>query len=451
MGLSAEARRTVVVALTGAAVLGATIAAVLIVDRPDDAAAPAAGAATTVPGTAVSTTDEPVTTPGPTTTPSPTTEPPASEPPATEPPATTLPGVLPAPPDVPRPPVDQLAGVAVRLEPLLNIRNLTDMEWSVLANAYYAVTQDGFVHRIPEDLSTSELVLDLSAEVTELLTGSERGLLGVTFHPADGRVVLHFTDRANNSHVVSMAMVDGRPDPGTRRLILYLEQPGLGHQGGAMQFDAEGHLYIALGDGGGSRGRDAQDYTKLFGAILRVLPSLDGDGYTIPPDNPYASDPERRGEIWVKGLRNPWKFSINPANGDMWIGDVGESAWEEVNVVPAGTSGQNFGWYWFEGSQHRGIGGIPDGLELTPPVYEYGRALGVAVIGGMVYHGTAIPQLTGAYVFADMTGPMFALGEGGGVRLGINSTGIATGFVSTPDGELLLTTLRNGLFRLAPA
>jgi hypothetical protein len=362
--------------------------------------------------------------------------------------AAPFPGLLPAPDPKPRPPISQLAGAALQLEPVLDISYMTGMRWSVLDEAYFAITQDGLVHRIPQDLSNAEVVLDLTAEVTELLPGSERGMLGIAFDPRDGRMFLHFTDLENHTNLVSFPMQDGRPQVDGRRLVLYQKQPGLGHQGGDLHFDDQGNLLIALGDGGGSRGRDAQDPEVLHGSILRITPDLDAEGYQIPPDNPFVGEPGHRGEIFAMGLRNPWRISIDRSTGDIWLGDVGEDTTEELNRIPAGESGLNFGWSWFEGTRDRGIGGRPSGLELTPPVFEYSRSVGVSIIGGVVYHGTAIPALTGAYVFADMTGPFFALGNDGATRLGISGSGIVTSFVETPEGELLVTTLRNGLFRL---
>lgn len=438
--MSRSKRITMVIA---AVVLGACAA-----NDPPPAAAPST-LATVVTTTTTAATAPPSTTAGPTTADAGTTTTAApTTTTTTEPEPEPFPGVPPIPDDVPMPPVDQFGNVSLTLEPVLDLRYLTGMEWSVLEQAYYAITQDGRVHRVAADLASSELVLDLTAEVTERLPGSERGLLGIAFDPRDGRMFLHFTDRGNDTNLVSFAMRDGVPDPASRRAVLFQEQPGLGHQGGRLQFDADGQLYVALGDGGGSRGRDAQDVGSLHGSILRILPRLDGDGYEIPADNPFVGRPDHREEIWVMGLRNPWQFSINRANGDVWIGDVGEDAREELNHVPAGTSGQNFGWYWFEGTRDRGIGGIPDGVELTPPVFEYDRSVGVSIIGGAVYHGTEIPELAGAVVFADMTGPFFALGSDGVARLDLRGGGVVTAFVETPDHELLVTTLERGLFRI---
>lgn len=362
-----------------------------------------------------------------------------------------LAGAWPTPDDIALAPTAQAASVRFELEPVADIPLLTAIRWSILDEAYYAIGQDGLVYRLPRDLSNVETVMDLTDIVTDYANFSERGLLGIGFDPIDGRMVLHYNDKAGDTHIDSFEMVDGQPDRASQRRILFMEQPGPGHQGGTIRFDDVGDLYVAFGDGGGSRGRDAQDYSTLHGSIIKITPNRDGEGYTVPDDNPYVGDPQRRDEILHKGLRNPWQFTINPANGDMWIADVGEDTIEELNHVPAGTTGLNFGWYYYEGSLERGTGEIPPGAEFAFPVHEHGRDVGSSIIGGEVYHGELLPELRGAYVFADMTGPMFVYGAEGSARLGINGRGVITGFAETPERELLMTTLQRGLFRLVPA
>ena len=308
--------------------------------------------------------------------------------------------------------------------------------------------QKGTVWRIDEATGTNDVVLDLTGRVTPFADGSERGLLGLTFGP-DGRMYLDFTDLANDTHVVSMAMNGTIPDPATEWEVLFVDQPnnGLGHKAGTLNFDAAGHLFVALGDGGGSNGRDAQDPQKLLGTILRITPNADGPGYTIPPDNPFAADPAIRPEKYVYGFRNPWRFSIDSATGDMWVGDVGNSTIEEVDLVPAGRSGMNYGWYWFEGTRQR-AGGAPDGLE--PPVWEYTHDTGVAVIAGVVYRGNAIPALRGSLLVGDITGVLWALGADGTQRLPARFKGVA-GFGTDPTGEVWMVSIWGAVGRLVPA
>ncbi|MEM9516581.1 MAG: PQQ-dependent sugar dehydrogenase, partial [Actinomycetota bacterium] len=233
----------------------------------------------------------------------------------------------------------------------------------------------------------------------------------------------------------------------TRREVLAIEQPGLGHNGGALLFDADGNLFIGSGDGGGSNGRDAADTSKLLGVIMRVTPNLDGDGYGIPADNPFADGAADRPEVWARGFRNPWSFSIDWPTGDMWIGDVGNDEREEVSVMRGGERGLNFGWPWFEGTNAR-RSDAPDGV--IPPVFDYPRSDGVAVMGGHVYRGSAFPELEGAYLFADLGGAMWAIGAEGVSRLSVDPPNGIVGWGEDPDGELYLLSLYDGVFKLVP-
>ena len=309
----------------------------------------------------------------------------------------------------------------------------------------FVATETGQVHRVGDELSQ---VVDLSAETAPVEPGSERGLLGLAFDPRNSRMYLDYTDLDNNTRVVSFELDDAAVAvPDSRREILFIDQPGLGHNGGRLLFDDDGNLYIASGDGGGSNGRDAQDTTKLLGVILRIAPSLDGESYAIPTDNPFADGVDDRPEVWARGLRNPWTFSLDDDTGDMWIGDVGNERREEIDIIPAGTSGPNFGWYWFEGTSQR-FSEVPDGL--VPPVYDYPRSQGVAVMGGYVYRGEAIPALRGAYLFGDLGGPIWAIGANGVTRLRVDPVNGLVGWGEDPSGELYLLGIYDGVFRLIP-
>lgn len=359
-------------------------------------------------------------------------------------------GVLPIPDDTPMPPVAQLADLQLTLTPLLQIEHLLGMAWSQKAGFFYLITQDGHVYRAPEDFSTSELVLDMTAEVSPFVYGSERGMLGIAINPVDGRLFLNFTDLDNNSHIVSFTIVDGLPDPASRREVLFIEQPGLSHKAGMLVFDDDGVLYASFGDGGGNAGRTSQDYQSLLGSILRIVPNADADGYTVPADNPFVDDPTKRPELFAKGLRQPHRFTLNRANGEIWIGEVGENTMEELNRIPPGTSGQNFGWYFFEGFDRRSPGGRD--LVLTEPLYQFAHPGWIAIIAGHVYHGTKIPQLRGALLVGDMTGPIHAVGSDGLQRLNITEKGnVLTSFAEGPNGELYTLSLDGGLKRIDPA
>ena len=364
---------------------------------------------------------------------------------------TTLPsGLLPVPPDRPLPAIATLADMQLTLTPLLDIPHLLGMAWSEIEQYFYLITQDGEVFRAPPDFSSSEVVLDLREEVSPFIYGSERGMLGVAVNPLDGRLFLNFTDRQNDSHIISYALADGLPDISSRREVIFIEQPGLSHKAGMLVFDDEGRLYASFGDGGGNAGRTSQDYQSLLGGILRIIPNPDSDGYTIPEDNPFVNDAEKRPEIFAKGLRQPHRFTRNRANGEIYIGDVGENVMEELNRIPPGTSGQNFGWYFYEGFGRRSAGGKD--LTFTEPLYQFEHPSWIAIIAGYVYHGTKIPALQGALILGDMTGPIYAMGNDGLQRLSISEKGnVLTSFAEGPDGELYTLSLDGGLKRIDPA
>jgi glucose/arabinose dehydrogenase len=354
---------------------------------------------------------------------------------------TTTVTTTPAPP----PPGATLAEFRGVLTLVAELEKPTAVAWRRGDDAMYVATQPGPIYRVGDETT---VVLDLTAETADDLPGSERGVLGLAFHPDDGRMFVNYTDRADDTQVVSYAIGDGRAEPGSMRSVLSIDQPGVGHNGGRLQFDAAGNLYIGSGDGGASNGRDAQDTSKLLGTILRVVPVPDGPGYTIASDNPFVSNGADRPEVIARGLRNPWGFSIDRATGDLWIGDVGNDTREEVNVMRSGEYGRNFGWYFFEGTNQR-RSQVPDGL--TPPVHDYPRDVGVAVMGGYVYRGDALSPLRGAYVFGDLTGPIWALGSDGVTRLDVDPVNTMTGWGEDPDGELYVFGLYDGVFRLDAA
>jgi glucose/arabinose dehydrogenase len=306
----------------------------------------------------------------------------------------------------------------------------------------------GRVRVLGED-GLGEPVLDISAETT---TDGERGLLGIAFDEDFEYLYLSYTDLAGHTMVDQLAMAGGEPRPDTRRTVFRQDQPYANHNGGDLAFGPDGMLYIGLGDGGsgGDPHGNGQDLTTLLGTLLRIDPT-GGDPYAVPPDNPFVGDPAARDEIWAYGLRNPWRFSFDAQTGDLWIGDVGQSGWEEIDRVAAGTgAGANYGWSAMEGTQSYEGGEEP--ANHVPPVYEY-ETTGdrCSVTGGYVYHGDAIPALQGAYLFSDYCeGDLRALGtDGGETNLGVNA-GAAVGFVQGPDLELYVLDLAGPVYRLDP-
>ncbi|MEK9884745.1 MAG: PQQ-dependent sugar dehydrogenase, partial [Acidimicrobiaceae bacterium] len=258
-------------------------------------------------------------------------EPDAAEPSSTT--STTLPPALP-------PPNSQFSDLKLGFEQISAIEKVTGIAW--LGDAMFASTQPGPIFRI--DGETVEVALDLTADTHRFQPGSERGVLGVAIDPRNQRLFVNYTDQNDDTLVVSYELENGVAALDSRREVLFIDQPGLGHNGGRLYFDRLGNLLISSGDGGASSGWDAQDTTKLLGAILRVTPNLDSPGYSIPPDNPNADGVADRPEVIARGFRNPWSFAVDEPTGEIWIGDVGNTMVEELSVLRRVEWGANFGW-----------------------------------------------------------------------------------------------------------
>ncbi len=294
--------------------------------------------------------------------------------------------------------------VAEGLESPLAIANAHDG-----SNRIFVAEQDGRVRIVKDGAVDPDAFLDISSRIT---SGGERGLLGLAFHPkfpTDPRVFVDYTDPNGDTQVSSFTVDpadEDRVDPASEVRIIHVEQPFANHNGGALAFGPDGFLVISLGDGGsgGDPQGNGQSLTTLLGKILRIdIDTSSGDrAYGIPADNPFADGTGGRPEIWLTGLRNPWRLSFDRATGDLWIGDVGQGAWEEVDVQRAGApGGTNFGWNRMEGRHCFDPGSGCEEPSLVLPVTEYGHDKGCTVIGGNVYRGSAQPALAGGYVFAD--------------------------------------------------
>jgi glucose/arabinose dehydrogenase len=269
----------------------------------------------------------------------------------------------------------------------------------------FIVEKTGAIRIIKDGVLVTDPFLDLTSRVS---TGSEQGLLGLAFYPdyaTTGRFIVHFTDLEGTT-TLSRFQVSSNPDvadPVSERIILTAAQPFSNHNGGQVAFGPDGFLYLGLGDGGGggdphNRGQDLSDF---LGSILRIDVRT-GDPYAVPPDNPFLQSTVP--EVWSYGLRNPWRFSFDRATGDLYIADVGELSWEEVDVSTAATGGgkgANYGWNIMEGS-HCFLASGCDQNGLTLPVLEYGHGEGCSITGGYVYRGSAIPALQGRYFYADL-------------------------------------------------
>jgi glucose/arabinose dehydrogenase len=246
--------------------------------------------------------------------------------------------------------------------------------------------------------------LDISANVS---TGSEQGLLSMAFHPdyaSNGFFYVDYTDTNGDTRVIRYTVSAGNPDvsdPGSAKTLLMVEQPFANHNGGLVLFGRDGMLYIGLGDGGsgGDPFGNGQSLGTLLGKILRIDVDA-GDPYAIPPDNPFVGREGARGEIWAYGLRNPWRFSFDAATDRLYVADVGEGVWEEVDIVPARQGGQNYGWNTMEG-KHCFDSSSCDQTGLTLPVLEYSHSDGCSITGGNVYRGSLAPALAGQYFYSD--------------------------------------------------
>jgi glucose/arabinose dehydrogenase len=237
-------------------------------------------------------------------------------------------------------------------------------------------------------------------------SGGERGLLGLALHPAwpqVARAFVHYTDLAGDTVLAEFASADGVTlAPDSERILLQVDQPYANHNGGQLSFGPDGQLYLGLGDGGsaGDPQGHGQDTATLLGSILRLDVDATPGGYVVPPDNPFAGG-GGAAEIWIYGLRNPWRFSFDRAGGDLWIGDVGQGGWEEVHRLRAGqAAGANLGWNVMEGAHCFAVEPC-DQAGLVLPVAEYPTGTGCAVTGGFVYRGNGIGDLAGWYLLAD--------------------------------------------------
>ncbi len=331
----------------------------------------------------------------------------------------------------------------------LNIQNAGD-------DRLFVVEQGGLIKIIHADGNVDDTpFLDLSNLVS---TGGERGLLGLVFHPNytdNGFFYVNYTDAVGSTQISRFSISDTDPDlanAASELKMLNLEQPFSNHNGGCLAFGPDGYLYIGLGDGGssGDPGDRAQNTSLLYGSLLRIdvdkkLP------YSIPADNPFVGDDSQRDEIWAFGLRNPWKFSFDSASGNLWIADVGQGTFEEINRLSATIAGSNYGWRCYEGNTvFNDAGNCPDESNLTFPIAVYSHENGRASItGGYVYRGERFPSLQNKYIFADFVSGELAMldanDDTGAITYSdpFENTGFSS-FGIDNDGELYAAGLLSG-------
>ena len=326
----------------------------------------------------------------------------------------------------------------------------------------FVVEKTGRIWTLRDGIKSAEPFLDLSDVVS---TESEQGLLGLAFSPGfaeDGTFWVNYTDASGATVVSSFVASGDRADPTSERVWLTFGQPYKNHNGGMIAFGPDGHLYVGTGDGGsgGDPQGNGQDLGTLLGKMLRLNVRLDASEtreteYGIPTDNPFIGVADARPEIWAYGLRNPWRFSFDRATGDLWIGDVGQSAWEEIDFQPAESAGgENYGWSVLEGSHpYPPEATAPADLSLfAMPVVEYDRAAGQSVTGGYVYRGRAYPALAGTYLYGDFgSGRVWGLraDDGGWENASLLETGRAiVSFGEDDDGELYLVDFAGSVWRV---
>jgi glucose/arabinose dehydrogenase len=321
----------------------------------------------------------------------------------------------------------------------------------------FVIEQPGRIRIVTDGTVTEAPFLDITDRVGS--SGNEQGLLGLAFAPdygTSGRFYVDYTD-ANGNTVVSRFTASGdAADPASEETILTQEQPYPNHNGGCLAFGPDGFLYIGFGDGGsqGDPNGNGQNLGTWLGKILRIDPSqASGEtAYTVPESNPFVGTDGALPEIAFYGLRNPWRFSFDRESGDLWIGDVGQNLYEEIDFVPAAeavTGGQNFGWRIKEGDSCYDADTCDD-TGLTPPVFVYAHEVGgCSVTGGYVYRGSAVPSLVGTYLCGDYcSGLVWGIGpDGNGGFTAANpvESGLSiSSFGQDEAGELYVTDIGGG-------
>lgn len=364
-------------------------------------------------------------------------------------------------------PVRSVAGVEIGLETVATLdQPIALASRPGVDDLVYVAERPGVVVTLDlSDGSTTEVV-DISDEVS---TDSERGLLALAFAPDGERLYLSWTNLDGDTRIAEYRVNDdGAVDGDSRRAVFALDQPFPNHNGGDIAFGPDGMLYLGLGDGGsgGDPLQAGQDRGQLLGSILRIDPAgVDGSAYAVPADNPFLEEEGDRPEVWLKGVRNPWRFSFDRATGDLWVGDVGQDEVEEIDRLPAAADGTgagrgaNLGWNAMEGDRPYEDGVEPE--DHTPPVFAYDHADGgCSVIGGYRYRGSALPELAGAYVFSDFClGTVQALAVPDDEVLdevldhAVISDPVPSpaSFGEGPDGELYLLSLEGDVLKLVPA
>ncbi len=317
----------------------------------------------------------------------------------------------------------------------------------------FVVEKGGTIRILVNGVIQPEPFLDITARVQS--GGAEQGLLGLVFHPqyaSNGRFFVDFTASNGDDSIAEYRVSSdpNRADPASGKILLAIPDPAPNHNGGNLVFGPDGYLYAGFGDGGGANDqfKNGQNLGALLGKMLR-LDVTNGDPYRIPHDNPFVGRQGVRPEIWAFGLRNPWRYSFDSVTDDLFIADVGQNRYEEIDVQPAGShGGENYGWNRMEGL-HCLQGDSCDQSGFVLPVAEYDHTQGCSITGGFVYRGRRFPLLNGAYLYGDYcSGRIWGLSQDAGgtwrqsellqTTLGISSFG------QDEAGELYLADVNGG-------
>lgn len=330
----------------------------------------------------------------------------------------------------------------------------------------FVLEQAGLIRIIENGQLLETPFLDITNRVGSL--ASEQGLLGLAFHPnyakpgapGEGSFYVNFTDIGGDTHIARFSVLPDDPtraDPESEVQYLFVDQPFPNHNGGMLAFGPDGYLYVGLGDGGSANDplNAGQDLTNFLGKVLRLDVDSAADSYAIPENNPFAGATGALPEIWAYGVRNPWRFSFDRTSGDLYLADVGQSLWEEVNFQPAASAGgENYGWRTMEGT-HCFEADTCDQTDLVIPIFEYPHAQGCSITGGYVYRGALHPEMNGNYFVADYcVGTIWRLFPQDNRWLSdvvLDSDLIISSFGEDVNGELyVLNYGTGGVYRIVP-
>jgi glucose/arabinose dehydrogenase len=327
----------------------------------------------------------------------------------------------------------------------------------------FVVEQEGYILVVENGQFNPTPFLDISELLPSIVIQArytEQGLLGLAFHPdftKNRRFFINYTNTSGHTEVMQYLVDENDPnraDPLSAQKVLFLEQPLDNHNGGHMTFGPDGYLYIGAGDGGGAGdpNLNGQNTMTLNGTIMRI--DVSELPYTVPEDNPYVDTDGYAPEIWAFGLRNPWRYSFDDEAGDLYIADVGQANWEEVDFQPADSpGGENYGWNTYEGYAIYNAD-LEPASDVTLPIFVYDHSQGCSITGGYVYRGKALPELDGYYFYGDYCGGSIFIAhrdETGQwqTELFMPTDHVISSFGEDENGELLLVDYKGGIYRLA--